>query len=897
MAKITNTDLCQSHRKFSFPVTSNALPMNVARASIITDALKIAYEYHVTSLRDIAEYVQSRYTTNDAFVNPQVQEANLLHDSALIARVMQAESDEAFDNVVIMEDEDARIADMLFLDEKETMITVVKYYIGKADYTQKGKVNSLCRDLNLYQLIKLGRMKASVYFPGTKDVKIRAELRFMRKKSDKNGALDPAFFSGENIISMDDEGALTDYAMQEKEQLKAKGLEPETIAESDCQMCSCYHYCKYTEPPISLPVVASGSGMGDMHFSPDQQKVIDWNDGILCVIAGAGAGKTACVIMHVIKLLQNGTDPSKILLITFTTAGVKEMRARIKKYAEFFGLSSDIDAIKIMTFNAFGNEIVLDQHEALGMNRDPQVLDNCDRLDMIDKMITEEPVTGWQGRAFRQYDNQESFGKGALMIAADVFSACKALKAANTDLTVENVNSLADTADAADFVIDELINRYDEYEKQMTEKGLIEFADQESMMFQILDKDPNYLFEHYPMEHIVVDEFQDSSAGQVDLINRFTKLSCWKSLVVVGDDAQSIFGFRGTSPEYILHLDNYLDLPVHTISLLENYRSTPEIIDFGNKINEMRFNKIDKDLVATRPSGAEVEAIGFYKHSGEADSKNWYKVGEIQWITTKIKKMIEDGTAPEDIAIITYTKRELEEFANALTQEKIPSMFCAPELLMDNSRINAILAFGRLLNDRTDTKAALIVYNCMIHGGVMELPDEEIKAGIDQVLEIAHGIDEKFTLAEKKEKFLEFVDSITQDDETVTHFKEKLELKEYDEIVHYLGVFARFGKKDTYKRELRYPGVTLITAHSAKGLEWPVVFNSVTKYQKGSRMSAQVIDETLRLLFVSATRARDKLYVTGTFSAGGKGEQRILNQFLYSSYDAIGKDWDPVFSD
>ena len=617
---------------------------------------------------------------------------------------------------------------------------------------------------------------------------------------------------------------------------------------------------------MPIPMVPAGSRSANIQFSDEQKVIINWKQGALNVVAGAGTGKTACVVEHVAKLLQDGVLPEKICMITYTVAGAGEMRERIRKRVTDLHLNADVELIHIGTFHAFSNEIVMDRYADVGLMRKPTVIKNMNRLDIIDKMLTENPIPGWSGRAFRQYDSQDAFfgGKGALQIAADVFSAVKQIRAIGETPTQDLVRQFAQTEDTPGSVINELIKRSADYENHLKQEGLIEFADMPAMMFEIFRKNPDYLKERYPFEHIIVDEFQDSNEGQIQLINLLVGLPSWKSLITVGDDAQSIMSFQGSSPEFILHLTSYLNVPVTQHQLVENHRSRKAIIDVANRENDKRIEKVDKQLIPTRDGGlCHVE--GFYKHRGEPESLTWKKGGEVDWtVYTIIKKIGFDGVSPE--------------------------------FLVDNSRVSAMVAFGRFLVVRMDTQSALIVYNTMIHGKVMDLPEAEIQDGIELVKGMASEIDEKFTLAEKKELLFTAMTMLAQGDETAESFRDAFENEEYDEILHDLLIFTRFGAKDTYKRTRKYPGVCLVTAHSSKGLEWKIVFNTVTKYQK-QKMSRAAAEETRRLLFVSETRARDELYVTGVYASGSvKMGTLDYNMFLQDAFDTMDVPYMPQYA-
>lgn len=913
------TSFCNRKNSFRFPVSDTRLPLNAARSQIMTECIRLCYQYKVTDLTGIVKYLRSRYETTPAFTNPQVTAANLMRDACLIRRAVVAEGKRAMNQYVVFPkgSEEAKIADMMKVTDSS--LIVVKFYIGKSEYTKSGKSDELFRTLSLYRLILLGRSKAS------KGQRVSAQYRFLRKDSDRGGTLDPDFF-GDNVLTMDDRDTL-DTEMQPRMQKMQEGFEPEEIPEEECKRCRYEKICHYTDPPMPIPMVPAGSRSANIQFSDEQKVIINWKQGALNVVAGAGTGKTACVVEHVAKLLQDGVLPEKICMITYTVAGAGEMRERIRKRVTDLHLNADVELIHIGTFHAFSNEIVMDRYADVGLMRKPTVIKNMNRLDIIDKMLTENPIPGWSGRAFRQYDSQDAFfgGKGALQIAADVFSAVKQIRAIGETPTQDLVRQFAQTEDTPGSVINELIKRSADYENHLKQEGLIEFADMPAMMFEIFRKNPDYLKEHYPFEHIIVDEFQDSNEGQIQLINLLVGLPSWKSLITVGDDAQSIMSFQGSSPEFILHLTSYLNVPVTQHQLVENHRSCKAIIDVANRENDKRIEKVDKQLIPTRDGGlCHVE--GFYKHRGEPESLTWKKVGEVDWtVYTIIKKIVFDGVSPEDIAVIAYTKRELEDYSDALTnaartitymeqhdmfksltpeqnarlnaiRSGVPSMFAAPEFLVDNSRVSAMVAFGRFLVDRMDTQSALIVYNTMIHGKVMDLPEAEIQDGIELVKGMASEIDEKFTLAEKKELLFTAMTMLAQGDETAESFRDAFENEEYDEILHDLLIFTRFGAKDTYKRTRKYPGVCLVTAHSSKGLEWKIVFNTVTKYQK-QKMSRAAAEETRRLLFVSETRARDELYVTGVYASGSvKMGTLDYNMFLQDAFDTMDVPYMPQYA-
>jgi ATP-dependent exoDNAse (exonuclease V) beta subunit len=190
----------------------------------------------------------------------------------------------------------------------------------------------------------------------------------------------------------------------------------------------------------------------------------------------------------------------------------------------------------------------------------------------------------------------------------------------------------------------------------------------------------------------------------------------------------------------------------------------------------------------------------------------------------------------------------------------------------------------------------LVYVNAKIGGGLFEKTASEIEELIDEGKVEAALVDAKLP-HEKKELLMEILTAIDHnDDEIYQQFLETLSRKSYEKIVEYCNDFLVFGTKNEARREHDYPGVVLTTCHSSKGLEWPVVYASLSQFDSekkalhaGSGASIRALEEVRRLLFVTATRARDELYVTGKYVAYGKKGHYTYNQFLRDSYEANGQ--------
>lgn len=327
--------------------------------------------------------------------------------------------------------------------------------------------------------------------------------------------------------------------------------------------------------------------------------------------------------------------------------------------------------------------------------------------------------------------------------------------------------------------------------------------------------------------------------------------------------------------------------PVNDIYLIDNHRSTPEIIDFANKINALNVNKIEKDLIASKPSGKEVVCRGFINQKVE------YK-----YILDKIIEKHEAGTKYEDMAFIASNRNELFKMADLLTQNGIPSILLNPEPLLENSRVIAAIELAKFMQDPNATESCLVYLNCYLQGEILDkYSDDDINLLLESKkseIEVIKALPDKVQC----EKFFALLDELNSDDDEVfQNFIDTLKLySNMSRIYDYCNNFEEYGSKQAFRRTHDYPGVVLTTAHSSKGLEWPIVFNTISKYDeealhKKTLNCRTAVEEKRRLLFVSVTRAKDELYVTSTYAAFGPATDRTYNQFLIDCYHVLGQEF------
>ena len=798
--------------------------------------------------------------------------------------------------------------DLLFIDD--TSIEVILLRTGKPSVSRSGskRDGSVNTCLELYAMLKY----AQEYVPNGKSRSVSASYYFLRREDDsvKNAKFEPNFFEcdvkapdpdygcpskGKNVVRLTEE---TGRALDGKigrteaditfEPLFEEYFEGRTnCTEEECKTCDFHRLCTFKKSPKYVTKESKQHPFSDIVLSDAQEKIAAFRNGIAVVNAGAGAGKTMVICYRIVCLLDEGCRPEDIMLVTFTNSAAEEMRDRIRLYCDDAMGEGAVDMSKmtVTTFNSFCYEIVKKEYERLGFTAEPTVIDDVERAAIISKILQDEEIKGLD---YRNFDADMPTCRGALSVCSKAFELIKAHR-----LSVGDGEELYKLMPGhRGFTnglptMEELLKAYVRYDTLLKENNLVEFADQELLVFDLLGEDPYYL-ERFGFKHIVIDEFQDTSERQLDLIRQLIDNPDFESLVVVGDDSQAIYGFRDTTPEYMIHFEEHIGQPVVKLNLVENYRSSGAIIQLANDINSLNVNRVMKDLVATRDEGVKPVVHGFHT-----------KQDELDWTAEQIKKLIDEGTKPEDIAFIASDKYQLLEQGDALSKAGVPWVTLNPEPYIENSKVLAAISLAKAISDPADTKDLMVWLNAKLGNTLLEKSDDEIE-------ELMNAEDEELAPLrtgalpdiEVQKRFHELAESIDDDDdELYADFLAKTGRKPgFAKEAEYIDDFYRYGAKVTYKRNRSYPGVVLVTAHSGKGLEWNTVFVSLSKFdtQALRRSGDDAVEEKRRLVFVSFTRARDRLFVTSQFVAFGPRDNRTYNRFFRETVCALGEEYDPI---
>lgn len=671
--------------------------------------------------------------------------------------------------------------------------------------------------------------------------------------------------------------------------------------------------------------------MGKVNYNPAQQEAIVSDKKYVRVIAGAGAGKTQVnseVIAH--KLNTLGAKPEEILAITFSKNGATEIKDRAARTAGHV-----LPGLTATTFNALENEITLDNWEKFGFRHRPSVIDDVQDLPMCDILLRRHPILEWTGSSFKNYTMTSGFGtNGALRIVSDIMHHCSKLLMRKNFSAITYRDMIDDeivppaSKELTPAIIDKIISFYPEYEEM--KKGndpefntpVITFDEQISFCMRVLENDPNYLDDHYDFAYIIVDEAQDTSEDQIEFLNHIINMKKFKSLIVVGDDSQAIYeSLMGTSPDYLINLQDFLfewdketgvrtPIKIHDIVMDTNYRSVGSVIEMANRVIDKNTNKFDKQLVAFREYGEKPTVEGFYRKEDQKPTKTQLKSkkpftlqeGQYDKMARDIKSLIDSDPTINlnNIAVLAYSKNELLAVADKLTELGIPSKFGAPEKLVDNNRVQAVLKFAHLVYKDPDSFSddTLVVANALADGNLIEEDVDTLVEKLTEVNEYIKAIRESHEL-KKKELFIKMLRMIAHGDEAVLNFEEKFKDMDFEEIIKYCDDFEIYGDNMQYKRSQLGEGVMLITAHSSKGLEWKYVFGSITGFHKLGKksISRRKQEELRRLLFVLITRARDVLKLYGLYAVSGNVKDGyVFNMFLKECFDALDKTFAPNFT-
>lgn len=596
-------------------------------------------------------------------------------------------------------------------------------------------------------------------------------------------------------------------------------------------------------------------------LNPAQYEAVSAVEGVYLIIAGAGSGKTRTLVYRVARLVESGYEPQSILLLTFTRKAAKEMMDRAAIL-----LDNRCSKISGGTFHSFANITLRKYAKAVGLDNGFTILDQGDSEDVINLIRAQLKL----GEGKKRFPNKQTIFK-ILSLAV------------NTNRSAEEV-LFEEYPHFHEYLekITHIQNFYQEYKKK---NSLLDYDD----LLVYLKK---FLFDLSPaaktflmgINFVMVDEYQDTNYLQAEIIKGLAQLR--QNIMVVGDDSQSIYSFRGANFKNIMQFPSLFN-NVKVITLEENYRSTQEILNFANYIIEHAIEKFPKHLFS-RKTGGELPAII------SAANENM----QSRFIVERVLELREEGIPLNDIAILFRSSFSSFDLEIELNKANVPFIKFGGMKFIEAAHVKDVLAFLRISQNPKDFVSWYRVL--LLHEGIGPKKAQIIMDAIAELninfeanteAVVPKGYSESifnlFTLirdlhsenklpAEKAEKILEYYDPIfKQKYDDFNKRKKDLDIfinisENYKSLESFLADMALEPPSDSVidieSTEKEKEFLTLSTIHSAKGLEWHSVF--IMHVADGFFPSSQSfestdsLEEERRLMYVASTRAKQNLYVS-----------------------------------
>ena len=605
-------------------------------------------------------------------------------------------------------------------------------------------------------------------------------------------------------------------------------------------------------------------------LNKEQKEAVLHTEGPLLLLAGAGSGKTRVLTHRVAYLIDEmGVNPWNILAITFTNKAAQEMRERVDQIAGF-----GADQVWVATFHATCMRILRRHIDRLGYDSNFTIYDTDDQKSVIKQVCKRLNI------------DTKMYKERTLL--SEISSAKDEL----VDVREFEVKSVGDYKKSV------IAKVYREYQETLKKSNALDFDDIIVKTVELFKSCPEVLYNYQErFKYIMVDEYQDTNTAQFELIRLLA--DGYRNLCVVGDDDQSIYRFRGATIENILSFEQQFE-GCHVIRLEQNYRSTQNILNAANSVIANNMSRKPKSLWTDLGEG---EKITVYKASDEA--------AESKFVATTIMNGVKDGRKYSDFAVLYRMNAQSNSLEKAFSAQSIPYRVIGGMRFYDRKEIKDIVAYLSVINNPDDMLRFKRIVNepkrgigdstlSMIEQISIDLklspidvmknsesyaPLSKKSASLVKASEIFTHLKEaadKLPLDKLFDAVIEKTGYATmlkgQGDEGLTRLENIEELK--SNIATYMQAKSEAGEEATLSGFLEEislytdidklsaddDAVCLMTMHSAKGLEFPIVF--IVGMEDGifppirTMDNPEELEEERRLAYVGITRAKEKLYIT-----------------------------------
>jgi len=622
-------------------------------------------------------------------------------------------------------------------------------------------------------------------------------------------------------------------------------------------------------------------------LNPAQQEAVKAVDGPVIIIAGAGSGKTRVLTYRAAYLVQLGVRPQSILALTFTNKAANEMKGRI---IALVGTASH--NIWMGTFHSIFARILRVECEHIGYQRNFTIYDTDDTLSLIKTIMS------------------------SLRISQQQFSP-QGIRSRISIAKNQMISPKAYTENALDPMDERTARVYNEYQKKLKQFNGMDFDDLLLKPVELFTKQPSVLQRyHYRFKYILLDEYQDTNRVQYMLIKELAKLN--RNICVVGDDAQSIYAFRGADIRNILEFEK--DYPDCRIFRLEqNYRSTKTILDVADSLIKQNVNRIDKRLWTENSRG---ELVVLTKCDDDKEEGQ------------RIVSLIEEELRKEkldlrDFAVLYRTNAQSRSIEDQLRRNGLPYVIVGGVAFYKRKEIKDVLAYLKVVANPHDqesllrtinfparsigetTIAKLITFAARQKQPLFDaLGSAELKGVISERTLIAvqqfHSMLKKYINLKKEISVNELARALVDDIGILQTFKQENTIESLarrENVQELVSALTEFNDQhpgarledfleevslvsDVDMADFGHNAVTLMTLHAAKGLEFPVVF--ITGLEEGlfpisdSFDDRNEMEEERRLMYVGITRAMKKLHLSYAVTRYRYGEMTysVKSRFL-----------------
>jgi len=620
-----------------------------------------------------------------------------------------------------------------------------------------------------------------------------------------------------------------------------------------------------------------------------QQAAVTAELGHHVVLAGAGSGKTRVLVHRIAWLIENRSlSPFNILAVTFTNKAAKEMKYRIES---MIGMSAN--AMWVGTFHGIAHRLLRAHWKEAGLSQNFQILDSEDQHRLVKRVIRELELdeAKWPPKQAQWFINKQKD---------------KGLR--------------SDQTPSGDHFQTVMKKIYDHYEEATQKNGLIDFGDLLLSAYELLRDNPHVLA-HYQQrfQYILIDEFQDTNTLQYEWLRLLAGKTAY--VMIVGDDDQSIYSWRGAQVENIRRFERDFKNTC-IIRLEQNYRSTGNILKAANQLIANNNGRLGKNLWTESSDG---DVISLYAAFNELD--------EARFIVDRIKTWIKDGGRPSECAVLYRSNAQSRILEEAFLQAAVPYRIYGGQRFYERAEIKDALAYMRLINHRDDDPSFERIINTPTRGvgnRTIEIIRDHARTQGGSLWHAATDIVTEELLPSRAHtavcEFIELINAVTE------HIDGKSLAEQIEYTIRNSGLLTHYQKEKTEKGRARVENLEelvnaaqqfseddiidgqpilsaflshaaleagegqsdqfsdcaqLMTLHSAKGLEFPLVF--IAGLEEGlfpHQMSLEEphgLAEERRLCYVGMTRAMQKLYLcyAEVRSLYGRERRAIPSRFIY----------------